>query len=172
MTVLDSGQAVRTWDQIPLSELVFTMLDRYSQNAGKAGVTLGLSPTATSALYVRGDRGRLLEALGKIVDNALKFTPGGGQITLHTGIARRNGRDWATLSITDTGPGIPADEQEKVFERFFQGRLAESGHTPGTGLGLSFAWEVLRAHGGQITLESPTGEGLTVTLWLPLAPEG
>ncbi len=171
MTVLDSGEIVRTWERVSLAELTFTMLDRYSQNAEKAGVTLAMGEEAPPTLCVQGDRGRLMEALGKIVDNALKFTPAGGHITLHTGSVRQDERDWATLRVQDTGPGIPTDEQDKVFERFFQGRLAESGHTPGTGLGLSFAWEVLRAHGGQITLESPAGEGLTVTLWLPLASE-
>jgi len=171
MTVLDSGEIVRTWERVSLAELMFTMLDRYSQNAEKTGVTFAMGEEAPPTLCVQGDRGRLLEALGKIVDNALKFTPADGRITLHAGIAWRDERDWATLKVQDTGPGIPADEQDRVFERFFQGRLAESGHMPGTGLGLSFAWEVLRAHGGHITLESPEGKGLAVTLWLPLAPE-
>lgn len=168
MTVLDSGEAVRTWEQVSLSDFVYTMLDRYSQNAQTADITLALGRTAPTELFIQGDRGRLLDALGKIVNNALKFTPAGGYITLHTAVVRQDEREWATLSVQDTGPGIPPDEQGKVFERFFQGRLAESGHTPGTGLGLSFAWEVLRAHGGRITLDSPTDQGLTVTLWLPL----
>ena len=79
------------------------------------------------------------------------------------------GREWATISVCDTGPGIPPEEQERVFDRFFRGGLAESGQIVGTGLGLSLAQEIVRAHGGRITLDSQIGVGTTFTLWLPLA---
>jgi signal transduction histidine kinase len=71
--------------------------------------------------------------------------------------------------VRDTGPGISAEEQERVFDRFFRGTLAESGHVPGTGLGLSMALEILRAHGGRITVESELGEGAAFKLWLRTA---
>jgi signal transduction histidine kinase len=80
--------------------------------------------------------------------------------------AEDEGEDWVTISVRDTGPGISAEEQERVFDRFFRGKLAESGHVPGTGLGLSMAQEILRAHGGRITVESQLGEGAAFTLWL------
>ena len=96
----------------------------------------------------------------------------------------------------DTGPGISPEEQERVFDRFYRGSLAESGHIPGTGLGLSIAQEIMQAHGGRVTVESPLilrqnpwssgpgtegsgqallraglpGEGSTFTLWLRPEP--
>jgi two-component system phosphate regulon sensor histidine kinase PhoR len=77
------------------------------------------------------------------------------------------GRKWVTLSVHDTGYGIAREEQERVFDRFFRGRLAESGQIPGTGLGLSLAQEIMHAHGGRITLDSKIGVGTVFTLWLP-----
>ena len=66
----------------------------------------------------------------------------------------------------DTGPGISKEEQELVFDRFFRGSLAESGHIPGTGLGLCIVKEIMAAHGGEITVSSELGQGTTFTLWL------
>ena len=73
-----------------------------------------------------------------------------------------------TVSVRDTGPGIPLEEQQQVFDRFFRGRLAESGHVPGTGLGLSIAQEILRIHGGTLTMQSEAGQGCRFQMWLPV----
>jgi two-component system OmpR family sensor kinase len=80
--------------------------------------------------------------------------------------------------VRDSGPGIPPGEQERVFDRFFRGSLAESGHVPGSGLGLSIAQDILRAHGGRLTVKSDpaagatdgTGAGSTFSLWLWTGP--
>jgi signal transduction histidine kinase len=109
----------------------------------------------------------MFQALGEIVDNALAFTPAGGRVTLEAGTAERNRQTWVTVAVRDTGPGIPPQEQDKIFDRFFRGSLADSGQLHGTGLGLSIVHEIVRAHGGQVTVES--GEtGSTFTLWLPV----
>jgi two-component system sensor histidine kinase VicK len=72
------------------------------------------------------------------------------------------------MSVQDTGPGIPADEQPYVFERFFRGGMSESGNIPGTGLGLSIAEAIVKAHGGRIIVESLVGMGSTFTVFLPV----
>ena len=83
------------------------------------------------------------------------------------------GESWVTLVVQDTGPGITAEELPHLFERFFRGRLAESGHTAGTGLGLSIAQQIAQAHGGRITVESTVGKGSTFMLGLrPVLLEG
>jgi signal transduction histidine kinase len=108
----------------------------------------------------------LTQALNELVENALTFTPAGGQVTVAAGTTVAEGQPWATVSVRDTGPGIPSEEREKVFDRFFRGRLAESGTVPGTGLGLSIAQEIVRAHGGKVTVQSEVGQGTAFTLWL------
>jgi len=129
-----------------------------------------------------GDYARLAQALGEIVENAIVFTPSGGQVEIQTGTAEDSCRTWVTIAVRDTGSGIPPGEREKVFDRFFRGSVVESGHLAGTGLGLSIAGEIIRAHGGQVTVESADNapsewrhpeedEGSTFTIWLPTADQ-
>jgi len=108
----------------------------------------------------------LVQALSEGVENAVTFTGAGGRVTIEARALEEEGEQWVTIVVRDTGPGISLEEQERVFDRFFRGKLAESGHVPGTGLGLSIAQEILRAHGGRVTVESKEGEGSTFTLWL------
>jgi two-component system sensor histidine kinase VicK len=105
--------------------------------------------------------------LGEIVENAIVFTLSKGQVTLEVRMVEEKGQTWVTIIVQDTGPGISPEERDKVFDRFFRGELADSGHVPGTGLGLSITNEIVRAHGGHITLKSQVGEGSTFTIWLP-----
>jgi signal transduction histidine kinase len=70
------------------------------------------------------------------------------------------------VSVRDSGPGIASDEQERIFERFYRGGVAASGHIPGSGLGLSIAKEIVEAHAGRVTVDSRPGEGSCFKLWL------
>ena len=70
--------------------------------------------------------------------------------------------------MCDNGPGIAPSEQSRIFDRFYRGQQAETGHIPGTGLGLNMASLIAQAHNGRLTLESHLGQGSTFTLWLPL----
>ena len=117
---------------------------------------------------INGDRDRLVQALGELVENAVIFTPAGGQVTVEAGTVEEKGQRWVTVAVRDTGPGISHEEQERVFDRFYRGSLAESGHLPGTGLGLSIAQEIVRAHGGRVTVASQVGVGSTFTVTLPI----
>jgi signal transduction histidine kinase len=109
---------------------------------------------------VDGDRDLLFQAVANLVDNAIKYTPPGGRIVLGLAPAR----DGAEVYVADTGPGIPADQRERVFDRFH--RLESSRSTPGSGLGLSLVRAVARLHGATIRL-TDNGPGLRVTLVLP-----
>jgi signal transduction histidine kinase len=141
-------------------------LTRYRERAETAGLCLKTSPAPADLPVVMGDQARLSQALAEIVENAITFTHTGGTIVLTAGQIVDADQRWVTVAVRDTGPGMTLEEQEKAFDRFFRGHLAESGHIPGTGLGLSFAQEVLRAHGGRVTLESALNVGSTFTLWM------
>jgi PAS domain S-box-containing protein len=168
MMALDSGKVVTNWELVSLSIVLQNTIARYQDRAETSGLSLIARPLPSDSPTVMGDQARLAQAIGELVENAINFTPPGGRVVLEAGTAEDKGRIWLTLSVRDTGPGISPEEQEKVFDRFFRGELAESGHIPGTGLGLSIAQEIVRAHGGWITVKSHVGEGSTFTIWLPL----
>jgi PAS domain S-box-containing protein len=168
ITALDSGKAVNTWESIYLSTMIENATTRYQMQAEMSGLALVVMPFPSDLPVIKGDEFRLTRALGEIVENAITFTPAGGQVTLEVKAVESENKRWVTIAVQDTGPGISPEEQEKVFDRFFRGSLAESGHVPGTGLGLSIAQEIVHAHGGQVTVESEEGLGATFTVWLPL----
>jgi signal transduction histidine kinase len=113
---------------------------------------------------LRADRDRVLQVLRILVDNAQRYTPAGGRITL---TARPlDGR--ALISVTDTGSGIAPEHLPRVFERFYRADTARTRSEGGTGLGLAIARGIAEAHGGRLSLASVVGEGTTATLELPV----
>ena len=114
---------------------------------------------------VRGDAGQLGEVLQNLLDNALQYTPRGGQVKV---MAQRTGND-VTFSVTDTGIGIPQSDLERIFERFYRVDAARSREAGGTGLGLSIARHIVDAHGGRIWVESAIGQGSRFHFSIPLA---
>ena len=137
-----------------------------------AGLTLRAHTLPLELPRVMGDHRRLGQALARLVENAITFTPSGGRVSVSVMPVTQDGRPWVTVSVQDTGPGISPQEQELIFHRFYRGGLAEGGDIPGAGLGLSIAQQILQAHGGSVTLESSglPGQGSTFTLWLPAVP--
>ncbi len=105
-------------------------------------------------------------ALRHLLDNALRFTPRGGSVTLTN---RREG-EYLLIDVTDTGTGIALDQQERIFDLFYKVDSARSMSDGGMGLGLSIVRLVMEAHGGIVSLESHPGSGSMFTLWLPLKP--
>ena len=119
---------------------------------------------------VETDPDRVRQVLGNLLSNAVKYTPSGGRIVVRLeerpgGNGRVRARRSAAIDVIDTGPGIPQDKLEEIFEEF--SRL-ESGPTPGTGLGLTIARRISHLLGGDITAASEIGRGATFTLWLPI----
>jgi two-component system OmpR family sensor kinase len=111
---------------------------------------------------VLGDADRLKQLLLNLVDNAVKYTPAGGQIVLM--LYREP--EWTRVLVKDSGIGIPAEDLPRIFDRFYRVERPRSEGKTGTGLGLSIARWVAEAHGGNLTVESQQGEGTTFTLWL------
>ena len=99
-----------------------------------------------------------------VVANAIKFTPAGGEVAVSL---RRDGAH-ARFTVTDTGIGIPAEDTDRLFERFFRARNAVDGAIPGTGLGLAICRGIVDAHGGDIAVESVPDAGTKITVCLPM----
>ena len=100
----------------------------------------------------------------------MNYTPAGGSISIRTLAEEHEGKMWAGFSISDTGPGISAEDQQRLFERFYRGKAARESHAAGTGLGLSIAKEIIHRHGGRIEVQSTgiPGKGTTFYVWLPV----
>ena len=116
---------------------------------------------------VVGDRDRLIQVVSNLVNNAVKYSPDGGTVTLSS---RAEG-GFALVSVTDTGVGIPPDEIGHVFERFRRVRSGAAQAIPGTGLGLTIVKQIVEMHGGKIWVESAVGHGSAFHFTLPLAAE-
>ena len=151
------GLQLRDVDLVQLAE---EAADLFAGVAETQGITL--ITTASHRLVARGDRRRLQRALANLVDNALKYTPRGGRVTIRVGSQGAMGE----IAVTDTGPGLAATDLPHLFERFYRGDRAR--HLPGNGLGLALAMAVARAHGGDIPVQTG-GNGSTFTLRLPAA---
>ena len=135
-----------------------------AMQAKAAAANVHLSRELTSAV-MEGDPTRLHQIVTNLLSNAVKFTPAGG--TVHV-LVRPDTRT-ARLVVADTGPGIDAEELPHVFDRFWRGQQAAEA-TEGTGIGLSIVAELVRAHSGEINVDSLPGEGTTVTVTFPLSP--
>ena len=148
-------------ERVDLKALCETMLETHLDAATDKSIDLGLD---VSPVYVSGQEWLLRELLGNLVDNALKYTPVGGAVTIRCHRSTPEGA--AVLEVEDDGPGIPVDERDHVLERFYrvQGTLSE-----GNGLGLAIAEEIARAHQSQLTVSEGTGaRGARITLVFPL----
>lgn len=116
----------------------------------------------------RFDPARLAQVAENLISNAIRYTPDGGRV----GVMVRHEGDHVTLTVTDTGIGISADDQERLFEQFFRGAHARQAAIRGVGLGLPIVKAIVEAHGGTIDLYSALGRGTTVTVRIPQTPPG
>ncbi|WP_192181398.1 sensor histidine kinase [Mesorhizobium amorphae] len=147
-------------DRVDLTEAARHVLETQAPASLARNIDLGLDETGP--VTVVGDGTMLREMIVNLVDNALRYTPAGGTVTVK--LAAINGE--AVLTVADDGPGIPADEREHVFERFY--RLAGATEE-GSGLGLAIVREVVENAGGRVTLADGAAGGLVVEVRLPLA---
>ncbi len=128
----------------------------------------GLLIETEPGLMVLGDEGSLRTLIRNLLENAVRYTEPGGHLRLLTGSEKdEEGRDWAIVSVEDDGSGIPAADQERVFERFYRVDKDRSRQSGGTGLGLSIVRHVAEYHGGQVGVRSTLGVGSTFTVRIP-----
>ena len=159
---LEGEPAKRT--KLRLDRLVVEEAETHRGQAEDAGLSLALD--CREPLLMSGSARDLRLMVRNLVENAIQYTRPGGRVE----VSARSDRDHALLQVRDTGVGIPAKDQPRVFERFYRVDRARSRKTGGTGLGLSIVKHVVETHGGTVAVESALGEGSRFIVRLPLAP--
>ncbi|MGH6828845.1 MAG: sensor histidine kinase, partial [Rhizomicrobium sp.] len=151
-----------THPRILLLPLVEETIEQMNLLAEEKNIALGVA-RSEPAVAAAGDRDRLKQILVNLLDNAIKYTPHGGTVTVRVGASH----DKALIEVKDTGIGIERAQQDRVFDRFY--RVSTDRGEEGAGLGLAIVRSICHAHGGQVILDSAPGRGSTFTVALPLA---
>ena len=160
---LEAGSLPLELAPLSAAELVEEAVRARSAPAYRRGVTIEL--TAEDGPPLRLDRLRMLQVLDNLISNAIKFSEPGGIVRV---AARCDGNEWR-IDVADSGIGIPTEEQDKIFERFFRASNARIEAVPGTGLGLSVVQAIVELHGGRLELRSTPGKGTTFSVLLKAA---
>ncbi|MFA5140151.1 MAG: ATP-binding protein [Elusimicrobiota bacterium] len=167
LAVIEAGKLRMEKAPFQLSQMLKDIVPPIGVVAKKSNVEFIAAEPAQDIVIV-GDRFRLVQALMNFLNNAVKFTPEGGKVELKVTASGRN----VTFSVKDTGPGIHASERIKIFEKFYQSQFSDpKNRKKGWGLGLSIAQEIVRAHFGEIGVDSAgLGKGSTFWYRIPLKP--
>lgn len=162
---LDAGTADLVMDYVSLDLLLETVVERFGPQSTQAEVKIinqgGNLPLVT------GDGDRLSQVFDNLVENAIKHTPAGGQVTISSELSGRE----VLVKVQDQGPGIPPEEADRIFERFYQlDKSRRGGPAHSLGLGLAIASQIIQAHGGEIFVENAADTGSIFTVKLPIHP--
>jgi heavy metal sensor kinase len=158
----DAGKEQWNFAEVELDKLITNLSTDAEVLCQEKGLSFQLGQTQD--LVVKGDEARLRELFMNLLDNAIRYTPAPGTVSLSL---RREGQ-MAVVAITDTGIGIPAEDIPLIFERFYRVDKSRSRAEGGSGLGLAICRHIAEAHGGKIEVESQAGAGSTFSVWLPL----
>jgi len=159
---IDSHKLRLRREMMVFADTVRESVKRLQPLAHKRGQEISMEISDPCEMFA--DPGKLAQVCYNIIENGIKYTPDGGKITV---VLRRMGRD-AVLEISDTGVGIPPEDVEHVFDRFYRVDKARSRETGGTGLGLSIVQQIVRLHAGSVTVQSEQDKGTTFTVQLPV----
>ena len=160
---IEAGKLELEFSPVGITELVEGCAETTLLRASRKQITLEIEiPPGMPA--VRGDGSLLHEVLQNLLDNAVQYTPSGGQIHVSASASARE----AVITVADTGIGIPLADQERIFERFYRVDPARSREAGGTGLGLSIARHIIDAHSGRLWVESEVGHGSKFSFSIPL----
>ncbi len=166
LALADAGRLHLHPEPLDAVDLVEQVTAAHRAAAAVAGVTV--TANVRPPVPVEGDPGRLRQALGNLVGNALRYTPSGGQVTVSAFAA--DGQ--ATISVGDTGAGIAPEHLPHIFDRFYRADPSRSRETGGSGLGLAITRHIVEAHAGTIEVRSTEGVGSTFTIRLPMTGGG
>ena len=162
---LDSGNAELVLSRFPFGEAIESVVRSNVLNAKQRQHELTYVPEELPLIV--GDRSRLEQVMMNIIGNAVKYTPDGGHIRVTAGAEE----DTVWMQVSDDGIGIPEEDRERIFERFYRVDKARSRESGGTGLGLSIAREIVQRHQGTLALMPHDGPGTTIRMTLPIAQE-
>lgn len=163
LSTLDKGELELAREAVHMHEIVAEVRDHFLLPLQEKSARIDVRLDARNDV-VRGDRVHLTNALTNLVDNALKYGPEGGTITVHS--MATNGQ--LQLAVTDQGIGISKEDLKHIFERFYRVHTGNRHDVKGFGLGLHYVEQISRAHGGRVMVTSEPGKGSTFTLCLPL----
>src|SRR3989344_4759931 len=164
---IEEGRFGYEFAEVNLSEFLENAIAGYADIAQRKEITFSFKDKAGKLSPIYADAEKLSLAFNNLLDNAVKYTAGSGKIAV---TLSREG-NFATVSVADTGVGIPTEENKRVFSKFFRASNVIRMETEGTGLGLFIAKNIIRRHGGDISFVSKVGNGTTFTLALPLKKE-
>jgi two-component system sensor histidine kinase VicK len=163
---LDAGNAELVLSRFPFGEAIESVTRANALNAKQRSHEL-VYDSSESLPLITGDRSRLEQVMMNIIGNAIKYTPDGGHIRIHAGSTEES----VWMEVCDDGIGIPENDRDRIFERFYRVDKARSRESGGTGLGLSIAREIVQRHNGTLALVPHDGPGTTIRLTLPIAQE-
>lgn len=163
LSKIESKEFYLKWEPLPLSELIDDVSDFVKEAAQRKKISISRS-LIPSSLEVMGDRSYLEQVFINLLDNAIKYTHEGGEISIS---AFENEQREIQVLIQDNGMGIPKEDLSRIFERFYRVDKGRSQELGGTGLGLSIVKHIIQAHGGRVWAESKPGEGSTFYFTLP-----
>ena len=158
---LQSKDIAQAGTDVDLNAVIAEAVDRTRLPAHSKNIAIAVG--APVGAHVHGDAPQLVTALRNLIDNAVRYSPANTQVGI--GLSVLDGV--VSVSVSDHGDGMSAEDQERVFERFYRVDAARSRHTGGTGLGLSIVKHIVGNHGGEVTLWSVPGTGSTFTVRLP-----
>jgi signal transduction histidine kinase len=164
---MEGGRTSFTIVPIDLHDSIKSVLTDLAPDAHKRNVTIELDNKLANGIFAAADAIQLRLVLQNVMENAVKYTHSGGLIT----VSLADAGSTLSISIKDTGIGIPPDQQAQIFKQFFRARNAMKVETDGSGLGLSLARETLERMHGAITFTSEENVGTTFVLTLPKAQE-
>jgi signal transduction histidine kinase len=167
LAVIETGKVELKLSSFSVASLMHEIADAMRAVAEEKNLALEL-PEVNGDLPVWADRDKITQVLTNLIGNAIKFTPNGGKVRLALEAAAKTG--WLRLSVTDSGPGIPAEETGRIFEEFYQVNRRGGEKVKGVGLGLAISKKLVEMHGGRITVESIPGAGSTFSFTLPARP--
>jgi signal transduction histidine kinase len=162
---MESGRRAYHMEETNAAELAERVVNEFRERAAITAHRIELNPSSGvhDIPRIRADRDALSLALRNLLDNAIKYSP--DLSTVRVAVEQRNGL--AGISVQDEGAGIPKEEQRAVFRKFVRGESAQTLSVKGTGIGLTMANEIVRAHGGRLELASEPGSGSRFTILLP-----
>jgi signal transduction histidine kinase len=165
---IESGRKVYEFEPADIEEVVAGTLNTFGVRLRNSDMELDFHGPEEPLPELRVDANAIDRAVANLLDNAVKYSNGGGEISV--GLVRQDGE--VLISVTDRGIGIPPDEQQRIFERFHRVSTGAVHDVKGSGLGLSLVQHIVKAHGGRVTVDSEVGKGSTFTIVLPVADAG
>ena len=161
----DSGRLTLNEILVDIGGMVNEAAEELKPAAGKKGISLSVDlPEGLPRVVC--DRMHLARAVTNLLGNAVNYTPDGGAVSVKVEKAVADGKDFIRVKVSDTGPGVPPEESERIFEKYY--RSSRTSGLKGSGLGLAIVKAVVAAHGGKVEFESAEGEGCTFSILVPI----